>query len=57
MNEFFPGQDLKLKLKIVEQGVLFLFHRSDGETGDTVEVDQSWSSVHTLLSRLRKGKR
>ena len=57
MNEFFPNQKVQLKLKIVEQGVVFLFHHSDGEAGDTVQVDQSWTSVHTLLSRLRKGKR
>ena len=56
MNEFFPQQDVKLKLKIVEQGVLFLFHRSNGGAGDMVQVPQSWLSVHSLLSRLRKSQ-
>jgi hypothetical protein len=57
MNEFFPQQDIKLNLKIVEQGVLFLFHRSNGGAGGLVQVPQSWSSVHSLLSRLRKSQR
>lgn len=56
MKEFFPQQDVKLKLKIVEQGVLFLFHRSNGGAGDMVQVPQSWLSVHSLLSRLRKSQ-
>ena len=57
MNEFFPQQDIKLNLKIVEQGVLFLFQRSNGDPGDLVQVQQSWLSVHSLLSRLRKSRR
>ena len=57
MHEDFPNQKIQLKLRIVEQGVLFLFHHSDGEPGDTIQVDQNWTNVHVLLSRLRKGKR
>jgi len=56
MNEFFPQQDIKLNLKIVEQGVLFLFHHPNGGPGDLVQVRQSWLSVHSLLSRLRKSR-
>jgi hypothetical protein len=56
MNEFFPKQDIQLKLKIVEQGVLFLFHRSHGRTDNLVQVPQSRISVHRLLSKLRKGR-
>jgi hypothetical protein len=56
MNEFFPKEKIELKLKIVEQGVLFLFHHSGGEAGDTIQVEQSWMSVHRLLSRLRQGR-
>ena len=57
MNELFPQQSVKLNLKIVEQGVLFLFHRSNGGPGDLVQVRQSWLSLHSLLSRLRKNQR
>ena len=57
MNEFFPQQDIKLNLKIVEQGVLFLFQRPHGGPGDLVQVKQSWLSVHSLISRLRKSRR
>jgi hypothetical protein len=57
MNEVFPQQDIKLNLKIVERGVLFLFRRSNGGAGGLVQVPQSWSSIHSLLSRLRKNRR
>jgi hypothetical protein len=57
MNEFFPKQDIQLQLKIVEQGLVFLFHRPNGGSADTLQVKQNWSSVHTLLSRLRKSQR
>jgi hypothetical protein len=57
MNEFFPQQKIKLHLKIVEQGALFLFHHPNGGPGDLVQVLQSWLSVHSLLSRLRKSQR
>ena len=57
MNEFPTKQDIKLNLKIAGHGVLFLFHRWNGETGEVLQVDQSWTSVHALLSRLRKGQR
>ena len=57
MNEFPTKQEIKLGLQIVEHGVLFLFQRSNGSTGETVQVDQSWSNVHSILSRLRKGQR
>jgi hypothetical protein len=56
MNEYFPQQDIKLNIRIVEQGVLFLFHRSNGGAGGLVQVPQSWLSIHSLLSRLRKSK-
>jgi hypothetical protein len=57
MNEFFPQQDIRLDLKIVEQGVLFLFQRSNGGPGDLVQVQQSWLSVHSLLAKLRENRR
>ena len=57
MNEYFPQEKIQLNLKIVKQGVLFLFHHPTGGPGDVVQVLQSWSSVHSLLSRLRKSRR
>jgi hypothetical protein len=57
MNECYPQQQIRLSLKIAAQGILFLFHHSNGGTGDTLQVEQSWSSVHILLSRLRKSQR
>jgi hypothetical protein len=45
-----------LKLKIVERGVVFQFCHSNGETSDVLPVEQSWRSVHSLLSRLRKNQ-
>lgn len=56
MNDFFSDQKIQLKLQIVEQGVLFLFHRSHGRTDNLVQVSQSWMNVHRLLSRLRKSQ-
>ena len=57
MNEFPARQEVTLKLKIVERGVLFLFHRSNEAADDILPVEQSWMSVHSLLSRLRKNQR
>jgi hypothetical protein len=57
MNEFFPPQTIKLDLKPFERGVLFIFHRSTGGPGDPVQVQQSWLSVHLILSRLRNSRR
>lgn len=57
MSEFYPRQEMKLNLKVVERGVLFLFQRPHSESGDPLQVEQSWLSVHTLLSRLRKSQR
>ena len=56
MNEFIPQQKIKLILRIVQQGVLFLFYRSHGRTDNRVEVSQSWMNIHRLLSRLRNGR-
>jgi hypothetical protein len=53
MNDFPPSQGIKLNLEIVEQGVLFIFHHPTGGPGDLVRVLQSWSSVRTLIFRLR----
>jgi len=53
MNDFSPSQGIQLKLEIVEQGVLFIFHHPTGGPGDLVRVLQSWSSVRTLIFRLR----
>ncbi|HSL30295.1 MAG TPA: hypothetical protein VK900_13935 [Anaerolineales bacterium] len=57
MNEFFTNEELKLNLKIAEHGLVFLFRRANGGPSDTLEVNQSWMNVHTLLCRLRKGRR
>ena len=56
MNEFLPPQKIKLKLRIIEQGVLFLFYRSHGRTDNLVQVSQSWMNIHRLLCRLRNGR-
>jgi hypothetical protein len=53
MNDFAPSQGIQLKLEIVEQGVLFVFHHPTGGPGDLVKVLQSWSSVQRLVFRLR----
>ncbi len=57
MNEFPTQEKIQLKLKIAERGVVFLFHRSNGETREVLPVEQNWMSVHSLLSRLRKNQR
>ena len=57
MHEFFPDQQIKLTFETVNGGLLFLFHRANEETDDTVRVRQSWSNIHSLLSRLRKSQR
>jgi len=56
MNDFSPSQGIKLYLEIVEQGVLFVFHHPTGGPGDRVRVLQSWSSVRTLIFRLRTSR-
>jgi hypothetical protein len=56
MNEFPTTQKVKLVVRIVEQGVLFLFHRPHGHTDQLVQVMQGRLSVHRLLSKLRKGQ-
>jgi hypothetical protein len=53
MNEFFRNEELKLNLKIVEKGLVFLFRRTGDGPGNVLEVHQSWMNVHSLLSRLR----
>jgi hypothetical protein len=53
MNDFSPQQGIQLKLEIVEQGVVFVFHHPAGGPGDLVRVLQSWSSVQRLLFRLQ----
>jgi hypothetical protein len=53
MNEFSTKEDKKLKINLVEQGVMFLYLTSSGRLGDMFEVGQSWSSIHSLLSKLR----
>ena len=56
MNDFFPPNGIKLNREIVEQGVLFVFHHPTGGPGDLVRVLQSWSSVQTLIFRLRTSR-
>jgi hypothetical protein len=56
MNEFSPQQNIQLNLEIVEQGVLFVFHHPTGGPGDRVRVLQSWSSIRTLIFRLRTSR-
>ena len=58
MNEFFPQQDIRIKLdlKIAKHGVLFLFRRKTAGPGALVQVPQSWLNVHSILSRLRKSR-
>ena len=46
-----------MNLKIVEQGISFVFHHPTGGPGDLVRVRQSWSSVQTLLFRLQTSRR
>lgn len=53
MNYSYQQQKIRLNLKPVERGLLFLFHRP---AGDPVQVMQSWLNVHILLSRLRKSR-
>ena len=53
MNHSYLQQDIKLNLKRVERGVLFLFQRPGG---GLVQVMQSWLGIHILLSRLRKNR-
>jgi hypothetical protein len=57
MNESFPRQELKLRLKVVEQGLVFLFQRSNRGTDELFQVPQSWSSIHSLLYKLRNNQR
>jgi len=56
MNDLPPSQGIQLKLETVEQGVLFVFHHPTGGPGDLVRVLQSWSSVRTLIFRLRMSR-
>jgi hypothetical protein len=56
MNELFPDEKIKLRFETVEGGLLFLFQRANEETDNTVRVRQSWSNIHSLLSRLRKSQ-
>jgi hypothetical protein len=57
MNEFDLKQQMRLELKTVQQGVLFIFHHLDGESGGVHQVEQSRANVHTLLGRLRNNRR
>jgi hypothetical protein len=56
MNEFPTNRKVKLEVKTVEQGVMFLFHRPNEGPDALVQVAQKWSSVHVLLSRLRNSR-
>jgi hypothetical protein len=57
MNDFSSSQTIQLNLEVVEHGVLFVFHHPSGGLGDLVKVRQSWSSVRTLVFRLRTSQR
>jgi hypothetical protein len=56
VNELSPDKKINLRFETVEDGLLFLFHRANKETGDVIRVRQSWWDVHALLSRLRKSQ-
>jgi hypothetical protein len=56
MNELSPDDKINLRFETVEDGLLFLFQRANRETDDTIRVRQSWSNIHSLLSRLRKNQ-
>ena len=56
MNDFSPSQGIQLKLEIIEQGVLFVFHHPTGGPGDLVRVLQSWSSVQRLVFCLQTSR-
>ena len=56
MNDFSPLPRIQLNLENVEQGVLFVFHHPTGGPGDRVPVLQSWSSIRTLIFRLRTSR-
>jgi hypothetical protein len=56
MNEFYTKQDTKLRLQIVEKGVLFIYPSSSGSHGEILQVGQTWASIHTLVARLRNGQ-
>ena len=56
MHELLPDEQIQLTFETVEGGLLFLFHRANKETEDTIRVRQSWANIHLLLSRLRKNQ-
>ena len=56
MNELSPDKKINLRFETVKGGLLFLFQRANKETDDTIRVRQSWSNIHSLLSKLRKSQ-
>jgi hypothetical protein len=41
-------------MKVNGWGVTFLYFAANGQVDDTFQVDQSWSGVHALVSKLRR---
>ena len=54
MYRFSTKQNKKVILKVDGRGVTFLYFAANGLADDAFQVDQNWSSIHALVSRLRK---
>lgn len=54
MYRFTTKQHQRVILQVHSQGVNFLYFAADGKRDEVYQVYQSWSNIHSLLSRLRK---
>jgi hypothetical protein len=57
MTEFLSTENKKLMLDVDQQGVTFAHLKADGKAGDLFQIGQNWSSVRSLLSKLRNKQR
>ena len=57
MYEFSTGHNKTLRLQVDERGITFLYNNPHGKPGRTLQVSQGWTSIHTLLARLKNKQR
>ncbi len=54
MYRFFTTDQKKLTLGVDRRGISFTYLKANGNVADVMRVDQDWTSINSIISKLRK---
>ena len=57
MYRFYTADHKKLSLGVDGRGVTFVYRPANGNSDNTIQIDQDWLNINSILSKLRKSEK